>query len=34
VSGDAPTRRRTTADPLNREEYVMRVARRIHARGG
>jgi ribosomal protection tetracycline resistance protein len=28
VSGDQPTRRRTTANPLNREEYLMRLARR------
>ncbi len=27
VSGAAPTRLRTTANPLNREEYVMRLAR-------
>jgi ribosomal protection tetracycline resistance protein len=28
VSGDQPTRRRTTANPLNLEEYVMHLARR------
>jgi ribosomal protection tetracycline resistance protein len=28
VTPSAPTRRRTTADPLNREEYLMSVARR------
>ena len=28
VSGAAPTRRRTTANPLNREEYMMHLARR------
>jgi ribosomal protection tetracycline resistance protein len=27
VSGTAPTRRRTTANPLNREEYMFRLAR-------
>jgi len=29
VSGTAPTRRRTTANPLNREEYMMHLARRF-----
>ena len=29
ASGPAPTRRRVTAHPLNREEYLMHVARRI-----
>jgi ribosomal protection tetracycline resistance protein len=29
VTASAPTRRRTTADPLNREEYLMSVARRL-----
>jgi ribosomal protection tetracycline resistance protein len=29
VSGDQPTRRRTTANPLNRGEYLMHLARRI-----
>jgi ribosomal protection tetracycline resistance protein len=29
VSGDQPTRRRTTANPLNRGEYLQRVRRRI-----
>ena len=29
VTASAPTRRRTTPDPLNREEYLMHVARRI-----
>jgi ribosomal protection tetracycline resistance protein len=28
VGGAAPTRRRTTANPLNREEYMMHLARR------
>jgi len=28
VSGEKPTRRRTTPNPLNREEYVMHIARR------
>jgi ribosomal protection tetracycline resistance protein len=28
VSGDPPTRRRTTVNPLNREEYMMHLARR------
>jgi ribosomal protection tetracycline resistance protein len=28
VSGPAPTRRRTTANPLNREEYMFHLARR------
>ena len=28
VSGDQPTRRRTTANPLNLGEYVMHLARR------
>jgi len=32
VNGDQPIRRRTTANPLNREEYMMRLARR--ATGG
>jgi ribosomal protection tetracycline resistance protein len=29
ASGQAPTRRRVTANPLNREEYLMHVARRV-----
>jgi len=29
VSGDQPTRRRTTADPLNLGEYMMHLARRV-----
>jgi ribosomal protection tetracycline resistance protein len=29
VSGAAPTRRRTTVNPLNREEYMMHLARRV-----
>jgi len=29
VPGDAPTRRRTSANPLNRQEYMMHLARRI-----
>ena len=29
VSGAAPARRRTTADPLNREEYLLSVKRRV-----
>ncbi len=32
VSGTAPTRRRTTADPLNRAEYMMHLARRASSR--
>jgi ribosomal protection tetracycline resistance protein len=28
VSGETPTRRRTTPNPLNREEYLMHIARR------
>jgi hypothetical protein len=28
VSGDQPTRRRTTANPLNLDEYMMHLARR------
>ncbi len=28
VSGEAPARRRTTPNPLNREEYLMHIARR------
>jgi len=28
VSGDQPTRRRTTANPLNRAEYMLHLARR------
>ena len=28
VSGDVPARRRTTPNPLNREEYLMHIARR------
>jgi ribosomal protection tetracycline resistance protein len=29
VSGDQPTRRRTTANPLNLDEYMMHLARRV-----
>jgi ribosomal protection tetracycline resistance protein len=29
VSGAAPERPRTTPNPLNREEYVMHVTRRV-----
>lgn len=29
VSGSAPERRRTTPDPLNREEYLMHLAHRV-----
>jgi ribosomal protection tetracycline resistance protein len=29
VTASAPTRRRTTPDPLNREEYTLNVARRV-----
>jgi ribosomal protection tetracycline resistance protein len=29
VDGEPPTRRRTTPNPLNREEYLMRLARRV-----
>ncbi|MBA2461087.1 MAG: TetM/TetW/TetO/TetS family tetracycline resistance ribosomal protection protein [Actinobacteria bacterium] len=32
VSGAAPTRRRTTANPLNSEEYLMHLARRVQQR--
>jgi ribosomal protection tetracycline resistance protein len=32
VSGDQPTRRRTTANPLNLGEYVMHLARRVQER--
>ena len=32
VSGAQPTRRRTTANPLNREEYLLHLARRVSAR--
>jgi ribosomal protection tetracycline resistance protein len=32
VSGVSPTRRRTTANPLNREEYLMHLARRVSGR--
>jgi ribosomal protection tetracycline resistance protein len=28
VNGPPPTRRRTTANPLNRDEYLMQLARR------
>jgi ribosomal protection tetracycline resistance protein len=28
VSGEMPSRRRTTPNPLNREEYLMHIARR------
>ena len=29
VTGAAPTRRRTTPNPLNREEYLLHIARRV-----
>jgi ribosomal protection tetracycline resistance protein len=29
VSGDPPTRKRTTPNPLNRAEYLMHLARRV-----
>ena len=32
VSGDQPTRRRTTANPLNLAEYMLQLARRVGAR--
>jgi len=32
VSGDQPTRRRTTANPLNRAEYMLQLARRATGR--
>jgi ribosomal protection tetracycline resistance protein len=32
VSGDQPTRRRTTANPLNLGEYMMHLARRVSGR--
>ena len=32
VNGAAPTRRRTTANPLNREEYMLHLARRLGGR--
>jgi ribosomal protection tetracycline resistance protein len=32
VTGPPPTRRRTTANPLNREEYFMHLARRVGGR--
>jgi ribosomal protection tetracycline resistance protein len=32
VGGPTPTRRRTTANPLNREEYLMQLARRVSTR--
>ena len=31
VTGDPPSRRRTTPNPLNREEYLMHLARRVSA---
>jgi ribosomal protection tetracycline resistance protein len=33
VGAEPPTRRRTTANPLNREEYLMRLARRVAVAG-
>jgi ribosomal protection tetracycline resistance protein len=33
VAGPPPARRRTTANPLNRQEYLMRLARRVAASG-
>jgi hypothetical protein len=32
VSGERPTRRRTTANPLNREEYLLSLARHVLSR--
>jgi ribosomal protection tetracycline resistance protein len=32
VRGDIPDRPRTDHNPLNREEYLLRVARRVTAR--
>jgi ribosomal protection tetracycline resistance protein len=32
VSGDQPTRQRTTANPLNLDEYMMHLARRVQER--
>ena len=32
VRGDIPARSRTDHNPLNREEYLLRVARRVAAR--
>jgi ribosomal protection tetracycline resistance protein len=32
VRGDSPERPRTDNNPLNREEYLLRVARRVSAR--
>ena len=29
VSGEQPTRRRTTPNPLNLDEYVLHIARRV-----
>ena len=34
IAGDQPTRRRTSPDPLNREEYLMHLARRGTRTGG
>ena len=31
VTGDPPTRRRTTPNPLNRREYLLRVTRHLSA---
>jgi len=31
VTGERPTRRRTTASPLNREEYLLSLARHIQS---
>jgi ribosomal protection tetracycline resistance protein len=31
ITGEAPARRRTTPDPLNRAEYLMHLARRVSA---
>jgi ribosomal protection tetracycline resistance protein len=32
VSGERPTRKRTTANPLNREEYLLSLARHVQSR--
>ena len=33
VSGDPPTRRRTTVSPLHRDEYMLQVTNRAHGKG-
>ena len=32
VSGDPPTRRRSTVNPLNRDEYMLHVTSRAHGK--